>query len=408
MTSYLDSKKIALCLGLLTLSSACGPQVPSTSQPLVTSVQHTKVKRQSIGNCWIYAQATWLEALTLRATGKEIDVSESYWTYWHFYNQLMAFQVPSKIETGGFWWTANDILTEHGYMLEGDFIPAESRDEMSKKQVFVEESINQGLKDGSFDSLFWAPEGTAPASQGQRFRTSLKGIPIDGPTRDRNVRALLDRLFGVDMATLEGKALKAEDARVIQGPNGKLLPVTSAFEQGERHWTNVTYPYMSSANPTEFELSQLKRERKKVLDRVKRALNDHMPVVMSLNIDFNGLDPADATFKADFLRSKGPGSQGAHMVVLSDYTVSNVPGIGVLGKGEMSADLKTKALLGDVSSLVAKNSWGTNRPERGLTDGYTSFDINYLNDPWTWKDFDGTGADAIYPALTDFELPPGY
>ena len=53
----------------------------------ITQVDHTKVKRQAIGTCWICASASWVEALNKRATGREANVSESYWTYWHWYEQ---------------------------------------------------------------------------------------------------------------------------------------------------------------------------------------------------------------------------------------------------------------------------------------------------------------------------------
>ena len=40
-------------------------------------VIHTPTERQSIGNCWIYAQATWVESMHKRATGEDIDISQS-------------------------------------------------------------------------------------------------------------------------------------------------------------------------------------------------------------------------------------------------------------------------------------------------------------------------------------------
>src|SRR5207302_1557417 len=43
----------------------------------ITSVDQSKVKRQSIGNCWIYAVTSWLEALNKAASGQEQNTSES-------------------------------------------------------------------------------------------------------------------------------------------------------------------------------------------------------------------------------------------------------------------------------------------------------------------------------------------
>ena len=47
----------------------------------ISSVAHTDVKRQSIGNCWLYATSTWLEALAKGATGEAMNTSESWLTY---------------------------------------------------------------------------------------------------------------------------------------------------------------------------------------------------------------------------------------------------------------------------------------------------------------------------------------
>ena len=37
----------------------------------ITQVNHSKVKRQSIGNCWLYATTSWVEALNKAATNQE-------------------------------------------------------------------------------------------------------------------------------------------------------------------------------------------------------------------------------------------------------------------------------------------------------------------------------------------------
>ena len=55
----------------------------------ITQVDHSKVKRQSIGNCWLYATTSWLEALNKARHGRrEQNTSESWLTYWHWYEQL--------------------------------------------------------------------------------------------------------------------------------------------------------------------------------------------------------------------------------------------------------------------------------------------------------------------------------
>ena len=59
----------------------------------ITDVEHTDVERQSIGNCWLYAEASWVESMHLSATGEKFDVSQSYWTYWHWYEQIIEEQL---------------------------------------------------------------------------------------------------------------------------------------------------------------------------------------------------------------------------------------------------------------------------------------------------------------------------
>ena len=49
----------------------------------------SSVKRQSIGNCWIYASVGWVESLHLRATGEVYDLSETYVSYWDWYEKLV-------------------------------------------------------------------------------------------------------------------------------------------------------------------------------------------------------------------------------------------------------------------------------------------------------------------------------
>src|SRR4051794_26969177 len=55
----------------------------------VTEVPHSAVKDQSTNNCWVYATTGWAESLHLAATGEELDLSESYLTYWFWFEQIV-------------------------------------------------------------------------------------------------------------------------------------------------------------------------------------------------------------------------------------------------------------------------------------------------------------------------------
>ena len=109
------------------------------------------------------------------------------------------------------------------------------------------------------------------------------------------------------------------------------------------------------------------------------------------------LNTENATFESDEFDGDADGD-GGHLVVLEDYVVHH-PELGVLQEGDLSEELKQKALEGQLLYVKAKNSWGTDRPERGLTDGYTRFDIDYLTETTVaLKGFDYTG----------FVMPVGY
>lgn len=51
----------------------------------VTNIPQTSVKAQQIGNCWIYTTVAWAESLHLSATGEQLDLSETWLTYWRFF-----------------------------------------------------------------------------------------------------------------------------------------------------------------------------------------------------------------------------------------------------------------------------------------------------------------------------------
>ena len=88
------------------------------------------------------------------------------------------------------------------------------------------------------------------------------------------------------------------------------------------------------------------------------------------------------------------------MLVLEDYTVTNVPGIGEIGEGDVSDELKIKALSGDIKTLIAKNSWGDT-----VNGGYHRFNIDYLSASLPWKQGEDV---SYYTTLASFILPPGY
>jgi hypothetical protein len=346
-------------------------------------VAHTISKRQSIGNCWLYATGTWLESVVLSYQNESVDVSESYWTWWHFYKQLIVPTEMEEIGTGGSWSEARAIILSHGFVNEGDFLADEAGLEMSWRQKQAEYYINDSLVYGDLKD----PAARTPAT----------------------VRRVLDEAFGSNMAEAETRA-QAANQKIIQVlPNGQLVTLRDLLDRRSRQaWVEVSFPRVFGENTAASPSQQ--RARRNLWTRVFRALNDKQPVVISLMIDFNGLDNNDGTFKGQRLRDQGVGHQGGHLTVLEDYTVKDVPGIGAIGRGEVSEELQQQALLGTLDTLLVKNSWGVDRPERGIKNGITLFDRSYLEDQFAWKEDDEDPESPVnwYTTLGGFVLPAGY
>ncbi len=381
-------RQIVLGIGSILLPgilAACGSHktLQQSSQPLVTDVAHTQSKRQSIGNCWLYAAATWVESMELAYNQETLDVSESYWTWWHFYNQLIRKTPMEEINTAGSFDIARSIILNHGLITEAAFIPIESDSEMSYRQRAAENLINGELAFGDLKN----PSDRTP----------------------EKVRQVLDEAFGTNMAEAETQALAAEQLMIDTNASGKVLTLRELLDKRNiAAWREVSFPRnFGEGRPLDPRTEQA---RKTVWNRVFRALNDRQPVIMSLMIDFNALDNNDGTFKGEQLRTNGIGHQGGHLTVLEDYTVKDVPGIGVIGRGDVSDELKQQALLGNLDTLFVKNSWGVNRPERGIKDGITGFDRDYLESQFPWKADEEEPASEVdwYTTLSGFILPPGY
>ena len=71
MKSMLRSVRTLALSSLLVLGAGlgvgCAMDVGSSSSD-ITDVPQSDVERQSIGNCWLYAEASWVESMHLSAT----------------------------------------------------------------------------------------------------------------------------------------------------------------------------------------------------------------------------------------------------------------------------------------------------------------------------------------------------
>jgi hypothetical protein len=379
----LSSFLVACSIGLGMASSGCDRQTPQAKLD-VSDVEHSTVKRQSIGNCWLYATASWAESLHLSATGEVANLSETYWTYWDWYSKIIGSS-DKKIETGGSWELASIIIRKHGYMLEGEFIPTEAEEQMSEVQRSAEWAINEELSNGS--------------------------LKVPSHRTAKNVKAALNAAFKVDIDALASKIHSAKELQTSREVNGKRFSLADEIDGGAHGWQSIWYPTIYGEGKTpDDRTAQL---RKKALRRVLKAVNVKTPVIMSSMVEFAALNRENnATFEFDlYLKNGSSYGQGGHLIVLEDYVVDNVPNVGRIGEGDVSDELKEAALDGDVQYLVVKNSWGTNRPDRGLSDGYTRFEMKFLNLPLPFDIPHGESdiSKGFWrSALSGFILPPEY
>ncbi len=387
-----------------------GETAASTEE--IVDINHSAVKRQSIGNCWLYATASWAEALAKSANpaNRELNMSESYWTYWHWFDQIANGGAGAEINTGGWYTTAAEIINRYGIVNEGSFIRSEAQDEMSMRQKSALAKMNASLASGALK----APEA-------RRDRALVRRELDKAWELEPNVVTQLNRVFGASVSrTLDKSTVstrftsikRASDIKAaLRDPQTKQ-PVTGTLQDaigtgggwsrtGRLAWQSASYPYATDA-------------RRQMLARVQRAVHDKQPVIISWYVDFNSLDPQGRFYAPP----AQPGRQGGHMTVLEDYQINDVPGFGTLAAG--TVETRPEALAAalaptaKIEFLRVKNSWGTYRPDRQFVlPGYHDLYMTYLDGPvkhCKQNETDTGSTNDCYDdtPLNDFVLPPGY
>ena len=476
------------------------------AQDAITDVPHTPVERQSIGNCWLYAEATWVESMNLSfvqahaqsgggaightcanlfceegaadtplAAGcmpvetdhaaclaavceedayccetdwddicvkhveeseyaacnpslceappegdgpapeiEELDVSQSYWTYWHWFDEITGFFHGDEIQTGGNTWTSHGIIRDRGVMKELDFVPEDSDGEMSNRQSSALNKINNELKNGALKT-----------QDARRDGKLVRQIMDDAWGLSDEVRAQLDQVFGEDgeMTLRSGSSLEGTN---IVSPND--VPVRYAVKSGGEvtykdtnlsealsEWDTVRYPSSASS-------------ARSSLKRVQQALHASQPVVITWDVEFNAMENGNnerrGSFNKETLDLAGkPGSQGGHMTVLEDYAAIT-SAFGLLEAGttldpnNAEDAAKLDAALADdteITLLRTKNSWGGARPDRAFAEGFPGYHdlwMDYLNGPIQWcPSQDNPTNDNCRGEsrpLRSYMLPPGF
>jgi len=471
------------------------------AEDAITDVAHTPVERQSIGNCWLYAEATWVESINLTylqanaqsgggavastcehqfcETGDklaagcmpadtdhaaclakiceddsyccdnewddicvkhvaeseycdaalceapvvddappaeldELDVSQSYWTYWHWFDQLTGYFSGDEISTGGNTWTSHSIIRDRGVMKEIDFVPADSDNEMSYRQESALNKINQELKSGALKT-----------QEARRDGKLVRQVMDEAWGLSDEVRAQLDKVFGEDGEMTLRSGGELEGTNIIS-PND--IPVRYAVKSGGEvtykdttltealgDWDTVRYPSGGSA-------------ARSSLKRVQEALHASAPVVITWDVDFNAMENGQNERRGSFnkqtlVEAGKPGHQGGHMTVLEDYKAKTQE-FGILEAG-VTLDpsnpddaAKLEAALQDDTEILllrTKNSWGGARPDRAFAKdfpGYHDLWMDYLNGPMKWcpNESHPTNENCRGESrpLRSYLLPPGF
>jgi hypothetical protein len=326
----MNSKALFRCfsVGLISFIWAVGcieeeelSEVGNVDPNNIVDVLHTPVERQSIGNCWLYAVASWAESVNYRATGVPFDVSQSYWTYLHWFDQIVSGNIKDDaVSTGGHWSTARNIIRRYGLMAEKDFVYADTFSEMSSRQLQANKAIDREL----------GPGGRLETPEQRQDRVLVKTVLDQVWALDVGVKETLDTVFGPDLSnTFLGTA--QSEGSVIVSPREFAVAYTTARMAGDPQlvsthleealwsWSQVTYP-SSPAQRRSFQI------------RVQKALHEKEPVIVSWFVDFNAMEYDNThgkrgSFNLQTLEEAGgPGGQGGHMTVFEDYEAV-IPGI---------------------------------------------------------------------------------
>jgi hypothetical protein len=365
---------LALTPVLACSAAASDDGAEASDENEIVNVAQSDVERQAIGNCWLYAHASWVESMHKTATGQDFDVSQSYWTYWHWFDQI-AGGFTSEISTGGGWAVANEIVKKYGLMSEKDFVAADVDNEMSSRQSAALAAINTSLKTGVLAD---------PAKRRDKKVVRAEMDRVWGLTPA--VSAALTSTFGEAAtrtfassrtpAQAAATILRAQDFDVSYAAGPGRPAATKKLSDAAREWRQSSY----SGGDRAF------------LVRIQKALHAAQPVIVSWFVDFNAMENREGPLKGSFnmktLGELGPGRQGGHMTVFEDYSAKLADGT-VLEAGvtlESNDPRLAKALEPRTEILFfrVKNSWGAARPDRAFAPGmpgYHDLQMGYLDGP---------------------------
>lgn len=371
----------------------------STSADDVTSVESTGVKSQAIANCWLYATAGWVESLHKGATARDVDVSEAYWNYWFWYEQISggsitlnaATGISSKgtVSEGGWWGVGAELIRRYGYAMETDFIA--DADAKATRHTEAVAAINASLASGALRE---------PAAR--RDPRIVRAELAKAWKLSAEVVAELERVFPVAAVAAAGAPSDAGDANDAGGDGGVALPAAPAafvdlavrgvpekssiihapqelpvlaadgvknvtladvvgtrvegtalgdgLRAGPEAWTELRYTWNDDAEGQARRLALLKN--------LRHVLNRRLAVPIGW-VTARGAKAGE--YRAEMVTEATMG--GLHESVLVDYEIDDVPGFGSLRVDERETRPEAlEATLSDAANVRffrIKNSWGT-------------------------------------------------
>lgn len=345
-------------------SDAGGETIPAD----VTAIDNTIVKEQTVGNCWLYGTAGWAEGLHRTATRETIDLSEAYWTYWDWYEEIVGgplaleLTTKSELEEGGHWGMAAELIRKYGWMEENAFITDEAPATVPRgqRQEVALKRINESLKTGALSTAAARQDPITVLVELNRA-WELSGSVVDeilttfGPER---------RDFSTKPRAIPTGRLHAPEELVVLAPDGvhqsnlleavgELHPGTKAYEglrDGDLAWSSV--PFASD------DTAPGKARRSAIIRNTQDTINHRLPVPLSWLVA-RGVEEGSYRSRSDSARTV----VGGHLSLITDYEVTNVPGFGTLAAGQRVTNKQALAAsLAEETTVTffrVKNSWGT-------------------------------------------------
>lgn len=408
----LPMRRFLTSLALAGIVGCSGSADSAQSQDdAITDIPESRVKEQTVGNCWIYSTVAWVEAMHLAHTKEELNLSESYLTYLHWFSRIRSgvFLFDSKdgsFNTGAFFTDGEDLVARYGLMDEGAFIATEANVDKSARQEAAENVVKAALQP---TGALGTPEKRADAANVRKVLNDAFKLPA-------SVSAKLTRAFGADLGKTRGHGADItgsgfrDPATIIVAvlPGGKTLTLDDAIGEldpnrphdAKRDRSERRGPYAWER----VDFGKTPEQRAASTLRLKKALNAGFPVPMDWFPAWKSFNRNDGSFRGVPDKSEGG---GWHVSVAHDYQVTVGGTVIPVGQAVHDPATLAKTLQPDatIDLVRLKNSWGTGQGPPGLP-GYTDTTWQYLTTDFTRDVIDYDQHSDVGPALEEFFLPP--